>query len=297
MDKLSVMNAYCRIVERGSFARAADDLGVSAALLSRELKLLEESLGCALLTRTTRSMSLTDAGRLYYEEAQSILDAVNRSEDRIREAVGAVRGHLRVNTSSSFGQMVIAPFLPRFLEQYPDLRFTLSLDDRVVDMVEGGFDVSIRIRAAMPDSALVARRIGTARQRIFASPAYLARAGTPEVPDDIQYHRIVGFLLADHLTGWNLSGPGGEQTIPLDPEVKVGNSLVLRDLLIAGHGIGTLPDFVSDAAEARGDLVRVLPEWELPAPEIFAVTASRLGMDARVTAFIDHLRAALQRHS
>ena len=297
MDKLSVMNAYCRIVERGSLARAADDLGVSAALLSRELKLLEESLGCVLLTRTTRAMSLTDAGRLYYEQSQAILDAVSHSEDRIRQSAGAVRGHLKVNASSSFGQMVIAPLLPKFLDQYPDLKFTLSLDDRVVDMVEGGFDVSIRIRAAMPDSALVARRIGTARQRIFASPTYLKRAGTPAAPDDIGGHRVIGFLLADHLTGWTLSGPGGERRVALDPQVKVGNSLVLRDLLIAGHGIGTLPDFVSDEAEARGALVRVLPEWELPAPEIFAVTASRLGMDARVTAFIEHLRAALDRHS
>jgi len=294
MDKLSVMNAYCRIVERGSFARAADDLGVSPALLSRELKLLEQSLGCALLTRTTRSMSLTDAGRLYYEEAQRILDAVSRSEDRIRDGVGAVRGHLKVNASSSFGQMVIAPFLPEFLEKYPDLKLTLSLDDRVVDMVEGGFDVSIRIRAAMPDSALVARRIGTARQRIFASPSYLQHAGTPVEPDDIKRHKVIGFLLADHLTAWRLAGPGGEQEIHLDPAVKVGNSLVLRDLLVAGQGIGTLPDFVSNAAEARGELVRVLPDYELPAPEIFAVTASRLGMDARVTAFLEHLRSALQ---
>lgn len=293
MDKLSVMNAYCRIVERGSFARAADDLGVSSALLSRELKLLEESLGCALLTRTTRSMSLTDAGRLYYEEAQRILDAVNRSEDLIRDRVGAVRGHLKVNASSSFGQTVIAPFLPEFLTRYPDLKLTLSLDDRVVDMVEGGFDVSIRIRAAMPDSTLVARRIGTARQRIFASPSYLQRAGTPVEPGDIKRHKIVGFLLADHLAVWRLSGHAGTVEIDLDPSVKVGNSLVLRDLLIAGLGIGTLPDFVSAAPEARGDLVRVLPDYELPAPEIFAVTASRLGMDARVAAFLEHLRAAL----
>lgn len=297
MDKLSVMQAFRRIVERGSFARAAEDLGVSPALLSREIKLLEESLGTTLLTRTTRSMSLTDAGRLYLDEAMGILDAVSHVEARIRDGAGAVRGHLKVNASSSFGQMVIAPVLPGFLDAYPDLRLTLSMDDRVVDMVEGGFDVSIRIRAAMPDSALVARRVGTARQRIFASPSYLKRAGAPATPEDIGRHRVIGFLLADHLTGWNLSGPGGEKTIALDPEVKVGNSLVLRDLLIAGHGIGTLPDFVSDEAEARGALVRVLPEWELPAPEIFAVTASRLAMDARVTAFIDHLRAALDRHS
>nr|WP_277815908.1 substrate binding domain-containing protein [Roseovarius sp. A46] len=174
------------------------------------------------------------------------------------------------------------------------MRLTLSMDDRVVDMVEGGFDVSIRIRAAMPDSALVARKIGTMRQRIFASPAYLEDAGMPQSPEDIAGHKIVGFLLADHLTSWTLTGPSGAKTIPLDPPLRVGNSLVLRDLLIAGQGIGTLPDFVSNPAEAQGDLVRVLPDWELPAPEIFAVTASRLGMDAKVTAFLDHLRAALR---
>ncbi|PVH27468.1 LysR family transcriptional regulator [Pararhodobacter oceanensis] len=295
MDKLSVMQAFRRIVERGSFARAAEDLGVSPALLSREIKLLEESLGSTLLTRTTRAMSLTEAGRLYYDEASGILDAVTQVESRIREGAGAVRGELKVNASSSFGQTVIATMLPEFLSSYPELRLTLSFDDRVIDMVEGGFDLSIRIRSAMPDSALVARKIGTMRQRIFAAPAYLERAGTPASPEDIPSHRIVGFFLADHLSTWQLHGPAGAAKVDLDPPVRVGNSLVLRDLLIAGYGIGTLPDFVSRAAEAEGTLVRVLPDWELPAPEIYAVTASRLGMDAKVTAFIDHLRKALGR--
>ncbi|MCR8725876.1 LysR family transcriptional regulator [Frigidibacter sp. ROC022] len=293
MDKLSVMRAFRRIVERGSFARAAEDLGVSPALLSREIKLLEESLGSTLLTRTTRSMSLTDAGRLYYDEASGILDAVAGVEARIRDWAGAVRGHLKVNAPTSFGQSVIAPMLPAFLEAHPDLRLTLSLDDRVVDMVEGGFDLSIRIRAEMPDSALVARRIATTRQRLFAAPSYLEHAGTPLRPEDIPRHRIVGFLYANHLTCWSLHGPEGTITLDLDPPVRVGSSLALRDLLIAGQGIGTLPDFVSSEAEARGDLVRVLPAWELPAPGVFAVTASRLGMDAKVTAFLNHLRTAL----
>nr|WP_282568936.1 LysR family transcriptional regulator [Aliiroseovarius sp. S2029] len=288
------MHAFRRIVERGSFARAADDLGVSAALLSRQVKLLEQSFGTTLLTRTTRSMSLTEAGQIYYDEAARILDNVAAVENRIRDGAGAVRGHLKVNASTSFGQTVIAPVLPSFLDAYPDLRLTLSLDDRVVDMVEGGFDVSIRIRPAMPDSALVTRKIGLMRQRIYAAPAYLERAGVPGKPDDIVNHRVIGFLLADHLTTWTLHGPLDAITLDLDPPVRVGNSLVLRDLLIAGQGIGTLTDFVSNEAVARGELVRVLPDYELPAPEIFAVTASRLGMDAKVTAFLDHLRAALR---
>lgn len=294
MDKLSVMNAFCRIVERGSFARAAEDLGVSPALLSREVKLLEQSLAASLLTRSTRSMSLTDNGRLFYEEAQRILGAVGQVEDRIRQGAGEVSGHLKVNAASSFGQMVIAPMLPTFLERHPELNLTLSLDDRVVDMIEGGFDVSIRIRLSMPDSALVARRIGTMRQRIFASPEYLRAQGTPDSPEALKAHRIIGFLLAYHLTQWTLTGNGDVIDLSLDPAIRVGNSMVLRDLLIAGQGIGTLPDFISDPEEANGTLVRVLPAYELPAPEIFAVTGSRLGIDARVSAFLDHLASALR---
>lgn len=184
--------------------RAAEDLGVSPALLSREIKLLEESLGTVLLTRTTRSMSLTVAGQLFFDEASGIFDAVFQVASRIRDSARAIRGHLKVNVSSSFGQTVIAPILPGFFGAYPDLRLTLSMDDRVIDMAEGGFDVSIRIRAAMPDSALVARKLGTMAQQVFAAPSYLDSVGAPETPLEVADHRVSGFLLADHLTAWTL---------------------------------------------------------------------------------------------
>ncbi len=290
MDKLSVMNAFCRIVERESFVRAAEDLGVSPALLSREIKLLEQSLGSSLITRTTRSMALTDHGRLFYDEAQTILASVSGIENRIREHAGTVRGHLRVNAPNSFGQMVIAPMLPGFASAYPDLAITLSFDDHVIDMVEGGFDLSIRVRASLPDSALVARRIGTIRQCLYAAPTYLECAGTPQRPDELNGHDTLGFQLADHVSHWSLTGPDGSTEIDISPRIRVGSSLVLRDLIAAGLGIGTLPDFVASSTEACGDIVRVLPEHTLPDRHVFAVTASRLGTDAKVTAFLDHLR-------
>lgn len=293
MDKLSVMNAFCRIVERGSFARAAEDLGVSSALLSREVKLLEESLGCTLLTRTTRTMSLTDHGHHYFEQAQAILDAVGQVEDRIRRHSGEVRGHLKINAPHSYGQIVLSPLLPEFLAQHPDLEVTLSLDDRVVDMVEGGFDLSIRIRAELPDSALVARRLAPVRQCLFASPAYIKNAGHPETPEMLHDHATSTYSLADDTLHWTLIGPKGAQIVALSPRLRIGSSLVLRDLLIAGFGIGALPDFISKGAEADGQLVRVLPDYELPARHVFAVTGSRLGSDAKVTALLDHLRHAL----
>lgn len=294
MDKLSTMQAYCRIVDRGSFARAAEDLGVSAALLSREIRLLEDSLGTTLITRTTRRMSLTEAGRVYYHEALGILDAVNRVEDHIRDGAGAIRGHLKVNASNSFGTLVIAPVLPAFTAAFPNLRITLSLDDRVVDMVEGGFDVSIRIRSVLRDSTLIARKIGTVQQGVFAAPSYVAQAGLPTRPDDIPHHKVIGFLLSDHLMSWDMVGPEGRVNLSVDPAVRVGSSIVLRDLLVAGAGVGTLPSFVSDGPVARGELVRLLPDYRFAPRDICAVTAARLGMDARVMAFLDHLQAALK---
>lgn len=293
MDKLSVMNAFCRIVERESFARAAEDIGVSPALLSREIRLLEESLGCTLLTRTTRRMALTDHGRLYYDEARDILNSVGQMENHIRHHSGTVSGHLRINASNSYGQIVLGPLLPGFLAAHPDLEVTLSLDDRVVDMIEGGFDVSIRIRAQLPDSALVARRISGFGQALFSSRAYLERAGTPQSPGDLQHHTVVGFLYADSTTQWVLENEMGTETVEVHPRVRIGNSLILKSLLVAGHGIGSLPGFISDTAVAAGDLVRVLPEYKLPDRHVFAVTASRLGADAKVTAFLDHMRTAL----
>lgn len=298
MDKLSVMNAFRRIVERGSFVGAASDLGVSPGLLSKEIKLLEKSLGCTLVTRTTRSMSLTEAGQAYYEKAVTILSAVNALEDDIRASASSLIGHLKINAPHSFGQLVIAPMLPGFLESYPELEVTLSLDDRILDVIEGGFDISIRVRPSLPDSSLMVRRLGQLKQAIFASPSYLERFGTPTRPDDIAAHTVVGFTLAGHQSEWQLLGPDEPKKLALHPRIKVGSSVVLRDLLIAGCGIGTLPDFISREPVANGRLTRVLPEYELPSPEVFAVTASHMGSDPRARAFVAHLQDALNdRHS
>ncbi|GMG83102.1 LysR family transcriptional regulator [Paralimibaculum aggregatum] len=297
MDRLAAMRAFCRIVERRNMARAAEDLGVSPALLSRELKLLEASLGCTLIARTTRTMSLTGHGRIYYEEALRILADVERVEARMRAGAGRVQGMLRVNAPHSFGTEVLSPLLPGFLARHPELELTLSFDDHVIDMVEGGYDLSIRIRPGLPDSGLVARRIAPVRQRLFAAPAYLERRGTPGAPADLAQHAALAYEHSEAAGAWQLSGPGGSETVAIAPRLRLGSSLVLRDMLIAGEGIGTLPDFLSDGAEAEGRLVRVLPGWELPERQVFAVTASRLGADARTLAFIDHLTEALRGHS
>lgn len=297
MDKLSAMQAFCRIVERGSFTRAAEDLRVSPALLSREVSRLEAALGISLMARTTRRITLTEAGRTYYDEAQSILHAVGRFEERLREHAGLVRGHLKINAPSSFGQVVLAPMLPEFCARHPDLRVSLSMDDRVIDMVEGGFDLTLRIRSSLKDSSLRARRIGSVRVGIFASRDYLKRHGVPQTADDLPSHRTCGYLLSENVTVWEMVGPKGPVSVTVDPMIRMGNSFVLRDMLIAGVGLGTLPDFISREAEAAGTLVRVLPDHELLPRSIWAVSPSGVGQDARVTAFLKALVPLLSRHS
>lgn len=297
MDKLAVMRAFCRIVERGSFTRAAEDIGVSPTLLSRELGRLEASLGVTLITRTTRRMTLTETGRAYYDEAQAILTALGSFEERIRGRSGRVSGHLKVNAPSSFGQVVVAPMLPDFCARHPELRISLSLDDRVIDMVEGGFDLTIRVRSHLKDSALRARKIGSVEVGIFASPDYLARAGTPEHPQDIRRHATCGYLLSEHLSVWDIAGPEGVLSVPVDPKLRVGNSFVLRDMLVAGAGLGTLPDFISRGEERAGRLVRVLPDHQLLPRSVWAITAAGSQKDARIAAFIGALESALSRHS
>jgi DNA-binding transcriptional LysR family regulator len=293
MDKLSVMKAFCRIVERGSFAKAAEDLGVSPGLLSREIKLLEDSLGCTLLARTTRSMSLSEHGKVYYEEVLSLLKAFDEAEDKVRAATGRLTGTLKINAPHSFGTAVLSPLLPGFLEQYPDLELLLSFDDRVIDMIEGGFDLTIRIRADLPDSGLRARKIATVGQGLFASPGYLEKNGTPESPEDLGAHRTVGYLMADAPGNWTLAGPDRTYVHPLSPKLRLGSSLVLRDMLRAGQGIGALPDFLSEPDVQKGELVRVLPDWAFADRYIYAVIATRHGADVRTHAFIDYLCAAL----
>ena len=293
MDRLDVMRAYCRVVDRMSISKAADDLGLSAALVSKHVKLLEEGLGCVLLTRTTRRMSLTEHGRLYYDECRRILDEIETLDNTMREEISAPKGRLRVNAPLSFSLVVLGPLLPAFAREYPEIELILDLDDRILNVVEGGFDVSIRIRAALPDSSLVARALGTVRQHICASPAYIESRGEPNAPAELAGHDIVGYGLADTAANWSFGGKAGVETVSLQPRLTVGNSLFLRDMLLQGLGIGSLPSFIAGPCFEDGRLRPILSAYEMPERLIYAVTPTRRGIDAKARAFIDFLEENL----
>lgn len=299
MDTFNYMRAFRRIVELGSLAKAAEDLDMSSAGLSKQLRALEAHLGAVLIQRTTRKMSLTDTGAAYYAECCRLLDALDALEKSVKRQSGRVSGRLRVNAPVSFALSVLSPLLARFLRQYPELRLDLAMEDRLVDAVGQGFDVSIRLRAQLDDSSLIARRLASLTQVLCAAPSYLERHGLPDSVEALRGHDILSYSLADS------PGPVPEEDAgqPADPLagpalIQVNNSLMLRDLLEAGLGIGALPSFLAGPALAAGRLARVLPELPGSPRQVYAVYPTSRHLQPKVKAFVDfladHLPAAMR---
>lgn len=293
MDKTFFMKAFCRIVELNNVSKAAEDLGLSPSLLSRELKAMEQSLGVSLMARTTRKLTLTEHGRIYYEECQRILGDVDRLERAMRDGAQSPRGLLKVNMPQSFGLSVVSPHIDKFIKAYPDIRLNLVLDDRVLDMVKEGFDLSIRVRPDLDDSSLHARKIGMVTQKICAAPSYLQWRGRPQTPAELLDYDLFGFSLSQKVNVWELVSSETSTSVSIDPPVMVNNSLFLRDMLCNGLGIGSLPSFICDPLLKSRELIEVLPEYRLPSRSIYALTASRLGLDGKTKAFIKFIQDLL----
>ncbi len=294
MDVLAHMRVFRAVVECDSFSKAALALNQSAAAISKQVRQLEERLGTLLLVRTTRRMSLSDGGRAYYLECCRLLDEIAALEVATRGCAGKVAGRLRVNAPLSFGLKVLSPLLPAFLARYPDVKPELTLDDRLRDVVGEGYDVSLRIRAALADSTLVARRLGDVEQMICAAPAYLARRGTPRQATDLYTHDCLAYRLADSPGVWQLDGPEGASSIILPVRFSADSSLMLADMLVAGIGVGALPSFVAAPLLASGALARVLPSHAMARRGVYALTPDGRHVPQRVRAFCDFLAEAWQ---
>ncbi|MBD9536640.1 LysR family transcriptional regulator [Stenotrophomonas sp. STM01] len=293
VDSFNLMRAFRRIVERGGMARAAEDLGMSAAGLSKQLRTLEAHLGVVLLQRTTRRMSLTDTGQAYYLECCRLLDELDALERGIARQREEVSGRLRVNAPLSFALNTLSPLLPRFLARYPQVALDLVMEDRLVDAVGEGFDVSLRLRAVLEDSTLVARRLASVEQVLCAAPAYLQQHPAPTTAAQLRQHTLLAYSLSDSPGGWPLQGPDGPVTVNPPTRVSANNSLLLRDLLVAGVGIGALPSFLAAPALAGGQLQQVLPDHRYPPRIVYAVYPTQRHLQPKVRAFIDFLQDVL----
>lgn len=294
MDKLAAMRTFRRIVELGSFRAAATDRGLSKAGVSKQLIELERELGASLIARTTRKLATTEAGQAYFQQCVRILDDIAELEAAVTATQAAPRGLLRVNAPMSFGILQLMSWIPRFTRRYPELRVDLVLNDRVVDLIEEGFDVAIRVRTALDDSSLIAKRLGTVSRAICASTGYVENHGTPEHPHDLLAHRTLAYSHSESPTEWSLTPARGGSALQqkVNPVLSVNNSIALRDALLAGMGIALIPTFVVADALKDGRLIRVLPSFRCENHSLYALYPSSRHLSPKVRAFVDFAVAA-----
>lgn len=292
MDRFRAFEVFATVVARGSFTRAADALDTSPANVTRYVNELEAHLGTRLLNRSSRKLSLTESGEALYERSRSILDEVAETEALVSASALQPKGRLRINAPLSFGVLYLAPLWPKFLEKYPQVELEVALIDRVVDIVEEGYDLAIRISRA-GSTAHVARKLATSRNILCAAPAYLARHGQPAVPADLARHLCVGYTYS--LTGdeWRFTDDAGHgHVVKANCAFHTNNGDTARAAALAGRGIIWQPSFLIGADLAAGRLVRVMPGYHLPDIDIQAVYPSRRHLSAKVRAMVDFLVAA-----
>ncbi|MEM7290518.1 MAG: LysR family transcriptional regulator [Pseudomonadota bacterium] len=286
MNRFDDLEVFARVVSAGGMSSAAREMGLSPAVISKRLQRLEERLGTRLLNRTTRQISLTEAGEGYYERVVAILAGVEEAEDFVARRSNMARGILKVSAPTSFGRMHLAPHLTKFLNANPDLSLNLDLSDDYVDIISGGFDMAIRI-GELPDSTLVARKLAPVRRVLCATPRYLEKAGIPKRLEDLDHHS----LIAPHNQGpWKLEGNSGMMTYRPVSTLITNSSEVVRETVLSNLGIALRSTWDIGAELKAGKLTRVLPEFSSSKGlGIYAVYPSRNFLPAKVRMFIDYL--------
>jgi DNA-binding transcriptional LysR family regulator len=286
---LQDLAVFVAVAETEGFSAAARRLAVSKAMVSVAIARLEARLGVRLFQRTTRRISLTEAGAATLPHAQRSLLAARDAEEAATQSLASPRGVLRINAPMSFGLLHVVPALGAFAKTYAEVRVDLVLDDRVLDLVEGGFDLALRI-GTLGDSGLVAQRIGTSRNVLVAHPDYLARAGEPRTPSDLLEHAALVYSLSSTGARWVLTRGSKSETVRVSGPLQANSSLALHQALLQGLGLARIPRFIVGDDLARGTLVQVLPEWSLAEQGIFALTTARTYLPRKTRVFIDFLR-------
>lgn len=292
MDRFREMQAFVAVVESGSFVAAGELLHISKAAVSRVVMQLEARLGARLLQRTTRRLSLTEAGQAYLGRCKQILGDLDEAEAMVGDAALRASGRLRVNAPLSFGITRLAGLWPAFMALHPDLELEVTLADRMVDLVEEGYDMAIRITRPR-DSSLVYRQLATTRVLLCAAPAYLARRGKPESVADLARHDIIAYAYAPGGDTWHFDTPSGERSVAVRPRLRSNNGDTCRAAALAGLGIAQQPGFLVDADLAAGRLVEILAEDCSRDLGIHAVYPSRKHVSLKVRALTDFLAKAL----
>jgi len=291
MSQLEDMQLFVSVLEQGGFTAAAEVLGLSKQFVSRRVAALEARLGVRLLNCSTRKLSATALGQSYFERARRILQDVAETDMLVSEQGASPRGALRLAAPMSFGTLHLSELLPTFMQRYPEVNIELDLSDRTVDLLGEGYDMAIRI-GELADSSLIARQLAPLHMVTCASPAYLAKHGEPQTPDDLRAHEC---MLYGHSKSveWHYWRDGRSQRIALHGRYRVNNGELVRDAAIAGLGLTMLPTFIVGDALASGQLVTVLEAYQMPAGKVYAVYPQHRQSSLLVQFLIDYLREAL----
>lgn len=290
MDRFLEMQTFNAVVEAGSFVKAADALELSKAAVSRYVVELETRLGVRLLQRTTRRLSLTDEGQLFYARSKELLAELAEAEDEITSRNDAASGLLRVNAPFTFGVLHLAPLWGDFLRQHPKVKLEVTLADRLVDLVEEGFDVAIRI-ASLESSTLVSTRLATTRLLLCGAPQYLQSHGVPQHPDELASHAVIAYSYFSTRDEWHFQGPQGPVSVKTNPCFHTNNGDTCRAAALAGQGIILQPDFLVGSDVASGALVELLPQFQARDIGIYAVYPTRKHVSPKVRSLIAFLKA------
>ena len=293
MNKFQEMRVFVAVVDAGSFVAAADNLAISKAAASRYVSDLEQRLGARLLHRTTRMLSLTQEGELFLARCREILSRLEESEAEISTHSDTVHGLLRVSMPVSFGIRHLAPLWGDFLYAHPRLSLDISLSDRVVDLVEEGFDMAVRI-GRLPDSTLVSRKLASTRLMLCASPDYLDSHGWPAHPSDLVRHTVLSYSLLSTGDVWHFTGSQGAVSVRVNPRLRSNNGDTCVAAAIAGQGVILQPSFLVAHALASGQIVQIMPAFKSVELDIEAVYPTRRFLPAKVRALLNFLSARLQ---
>lgn len=288
MRDIAVIPVFTSVVEEGSFSRAADKLGITKSAVSKRISGLEAQLGVKLLHRSTRKLSLTEAGERYFEHAAHALRAAQDAEHAATELQKVPRGTLKISIPMSFGRLHIAPLIPVFLKRYPDLSIHMDMSDLARDIIAEGFDL-VLASGDLPDSSLIARKLAPLHSVLCASEDYINRCGEPKTPQDLTRHNNILYTYHTTLNEWAFIQNGEEERVRISGNYQVNNSEALRESLLQGLGIGRLPSFAVGEDIRLGRLVRLLPDYQMPHKDLYAVFPEKQYMPEKVRVFIDFL--------
>lgn len=296
MDRFQEMSVFAAVVDAGSFVGASDALEMSKPAVSRHVAELEARLGVRLLHRTTRRLSLTEEGEVFYARCKELLGQLAEAEAEITSRTGRASGLLKVSAPVSFGLLHLAPLWAGFMARHPDVVLDVTLSDRMVDLVEEGFDLAVRV-ARLPSSSLVGRKLSSTRSVLCASPKYLRAHGMPKHPADLAQHTVIAYSLLSTGDTWSFEGPEGTVSVKVEPRMRSNSGDTCRAAALGHQGIIVQPTFLIGDDLRSGALVELMPQYRAVELGIYALYPSRKHVLPKVRLLVDYLVAALKKKS